>query len=504
MRPAASRSDSLTARASWLVFAKTVGFIFAVALPLVLVRRLDREQYGLYKQVFLVVSTAGSLLPIGFGMSAYYYLPRERDKQRQTVLNIMAFNILVGVLACLLIVFYPSILTAIFREPQLAQYAPLVGVFIFTSIVGAFLEIAPIANEEIVLATRFIIGTQLAKAALLIAAALVFGTVRSLLLGAIGYSVIQIAILLLYLESRFPGFWHSFDGRMFRAQCSYAIPLGSAAILFTFQTDLHNYFVSNRFGPVMFAIYAVGTFQLPLMNLLQEATNSVLITRVGLLQKQDQARAIILLTARAARKLAAVYFPVYALLLVVGREFLRFLFTARYSDSWPIFAVNLTLLPAGVLLLDPLFRAYAAERYFLLRLRIATVTVLVVILWLWTGRLGLTGVIAVVVSAGILERSICAVHFGRLIGVNRRDFRLLKDVGKLALASTLAALACAILRHFLLSATPFLVLAICGTAFVIVYLAAVHFLRIASVDEYDQLRELAAHYLPAFLKYRLE
>src|SRR5574340_151974 len=161
MRPAASPSDSLTARASWLVFAKTVGFIFAVALPLVLVRRLDREQYGLYKQVFLVVSTAGSLLPIGFGMSAYYYLPRERDKQRQTVLNIMAFNILVGVLACLLIVFYPSILTAIFREPQLAQYAPLVGVFIFTSIVGAFLEIAPIANEEIVLATRFIIGTQL-------------------------------------------------------------------------------------------------------------------------------------------------------------------------------------------------------------------------------------------------------------------------------------------------------------------------------------------------------
>ena len=104
------------------------------------------------------------------------------------------------------------------------------------------------------------------------------------------------------------------------------------------------------------------------MGLIQEATNSVLITRVSLLQKRSEYREIVLLMARAARKLAAVYFPVYVFLMVAGREFIRLLFTARFADSWPIFAINLTLLPLGIILLDPLYRAFQRERYFLLRL----------------------------------------------------------------------------------------------------------------------------------------
>ena len=75
------------------------------------------------------------------------------------------------------------------------------------------------------------------------------------------------------------------------------------------QTDLHNYFVSNHFGPAQFAVYSIGTLQLPLMGLIWEAANSVLITRVSVLQKRNDAREIVLLVARAARKLAAVYFP---------------------------------------------------------------------------------------------------------------------------------------------------------------------------------------------------
>src|SRR5260370_34889986 len=97
MNPVASQTASMTSRASWLMFAKTVGFSFSVALPLLLVRRLDQVQFGLYKQVFLVVGTAVNLLPLAFTMSAFYYLPPQPDKRPQPTFTIMAFNIL---LAC--------------------------------------------------------------------------------------------------------------------------------------------------------------------------------------------------------------------------------------------------------------------------------------------------------------------------------------------------------------------------------------------------------------------
>src|SRR5688572_18893107 len=94
---------SLTAQAFWLLLAKTLGFMFAFALPVLLTRSLSQSEYGLFKQVFLIITTAVALLSLGFGMSSFYYLPREDDPARrgQVILNILLFNLLVGSVACL-------------------------------------------------------------------------------------------------------------------------------------------------------------------------------------------------------------------------------------------------------------------------------------------------------------------------------------------------------------------------------------------------------------------
>jgi O-antigen/teichoic acid export membrane protein len=455
---------------SWLTFAKTVGFVFSIALPLLLVRRLDREQYGLYKQAFLLITTAMTVLPVGVPMSAFYFLPREKTRRRETVLNIVLFHVAVGSLACGALVLFPSILTAIFGDARLAPYSAWIGTAILFWITGAFLDMLPVANDEIRLAAACIIGIQASRALIFVGAVLFFGTLRSLLAAAILHGLVQTLVLGCYLESRFAGFWHAFDWQMLREQLSYAIPLGAAGILMIVQTDLHNYFVSNHFGPALFAVYALGTLQLPLMGLIQEATNSVLITRVSILQKNNESREIVLLVARAARKLAAVYFPVFVFLMVAGREFIRVLFTARFTDSWPIFAINLTLLPLGILLLDPLYRAFQRERYFLLRLRLILAGILILTLWMFTARLGLLGVIAVVVAIAATERTVMAVHFGRLLGVTARDAALLRDVARIALASLAAGVAADAVRLSLLRANALAILAGSGVVFAVVYL----------------------------------
>jgi O-antigen/teichoic acid export membrane protein len=475
-------SRTLTWRVSWLTFAKTVGFAFSIALPLLLVRRLDPEQYGLFKEVFLVVTTAMTVLPLGVPMSAFYFLPREPTRRRETVLNVVLFHVVVGALACGALVPYPSILTAIFHGPDLAPYSAWIGVTILFWITGAFLDMVPVANDEVRLASAFIIGIQASRALIFVGALLLFGTLRSLIAAAILHGVIQTIVLFCYLESRFAGFWRAFDWGMLREQLSYAIPLGAAGILMIVQTDLHNYFVSNHFGPALFAVYSLGTLQLPLMGLIQEATNSVLITRVSILQKHDEHREIVLLLARAARKLAAVYFPVYVFLMVAGREFIRVLFTARFADSWPLFAVNLTLLPLGIVLLDPLYRAYDRERYFLLRLRLVSAAVLILTLWLFTTRLGLLGVIAVVVAIAAFERAVMAVHFARLMGVNARDLVLLRDVGKLAAAALAAGVVALLIRWLLVHASALVVLAACGAAFAVVYVPLASWVTSAGVS----------------------
>ena len=484
--------SSLTVQAFWLLIAKTLAFIFAFALPVLLTRSLSQNEYGLFKQVFLIITTATALLPLGFGLSAYYYLPRENDVKRrgQIILNILLFNLIMGAAACLLLVFWPGLIASIFKDPTIPTYASLVGVVILFWLFSAFLEIVPIANQELRLATVFIVFGQLTRTILLLAAAIIFDSVHALIYAGLIHGVIQSVVLLWYVSSRFPKFWRAFDWSLTVKQIAYAVPFGLAGLLYTIQTDLHNYFVSNRFSAATFAIYSIGVAQVPLVGILRDSVSSVILPRISYLQEQGQQREIIVLVANAIRKLAAVYLPIYVVLMITGREFLTFMFTSAYAASWPIFAINLTLLPLSLLEVDAVVRAYEKHRYFLVKLQVVLSVVMVIGLWYGIAKFGLIGAISVVVAINFLLRVVLAARFSRVLGAGLRDLLLLKDVGKIAVASVVAGLLCLFVRSMLIAngARPFIVLAICGATFAAVYLPAILLLHVPTSDEREKVR----------------
>jgi O-antigen/teichoic acid export membrane protein len=276
-----------------------------------------------------------------------------------------------------------------------------------------------------------------------------------------------------------------------RSQLSYALPLGGAALLYFLQMDLHHYVVSYRFGAATYAIYAVGSFQLPLVGILSDSVGSVLIPRVSHLQAYNDSQGILHLLARASRKLAAVYFPLYGYLMVVGPEFIRVLFTDQYLASWPVFAVNLTLIPLGILAsaCDPVIRAYSEHRYFYIRLRLVLSTVSVLGLWLLTARFELLGAISVVVGVITIERLLTAVKVGGILHVSAKHLRLFKDVGMLVVAAAAAAAITEGARQMWLGRAPWLLLSACAAVYALSYLTMVHLLRILEPEERDAIRQ---------------
>ncbi|HEU4508638.1 MAG TPA: lipopolysaccharide biosynthesis protein [Pyrinomonadaceae bacterium] len=489
-RPASSESASLTKPAFLIMIAKSISFAFSFVLPLLLVRSLNQEEFGLYKQIFLVVGTAIVVLPLGVGMSAFYFLPRERERKGHVVFNIMLFNVVVSGLACVALFVRPAILGSLFNSTQLIPYASLIGIVILFWTVSSFFELVAIANQEPGVATVFIVAAQITKTSLLVAAAVFFDSLEYLIWAAAIQGILQTIALLVYLWSRFPGFWRDFSWSMLTTQMSYALPIGFAAALYSLQTDLHNYFVANSFGPASFAIYAIGCFQLPLIGILSESVGAVMIPRVSSLQQEDNRREIVLITAQVMRKLAAIYFPVYVFLFLTAREFLTFLFTAAYLSSWPIFLVNLSLVPIGILVTDPILRAYAEQRYFLLRVKIAIFILLFGVLWFGILHLGLVGAIAVAVGASIFERLIAASRAARVLKIGWGERSLFSDIGKLAVAAIAAGALTAIVYAFLPEVRPLVVLCICGVVFSVCYAVAVWVLRIPTEEERAYARRL--------------
>ena len=471
-----------------ILFGRSVAFVIAVALPILLARKLTPGALGLYKQVFLVVNTAMNVVPLGFGMNVYYFLPRERERRGAVVLNTVLILCTAGLLAGLLVTLWPAVLGLVSKEPEIRRYAPLIGATILLWIPSTLVEILPIANRELKLSMIISIVAQIVRTGLFLTAAIVWGTVNSLIWAAIAYGVFVAGAFLWYLARRFPGFWRHIDMGLLGEQMSYAVPLGLMGMVWYFQSDLHNYFVSNQYGSAMFAVYSIGCFQLPLVQLLSEATSSVLISQMAALQRDNQTDQILYLALRSMRKLAAVMFPVYAFLMVAGQQFIEFLFSDRYLASWPIFRINLTLLPLGVLMFDPIVRAYAEYRYLLLRLKIAFFVALLAALWWATPRYGMIGAISAVMIIGVADRAVQTWIFGRVLRFGRRHLPLLGASAKLALSAAGAAALTAVVRLPMVGSRPVLVLLVCGAVFTLAYVGLVKLFGVVEPDEMQFLK----------------
>lgn len=467
--------------------AKSVAFCFSFTLPLLLTRGLSQTEFGFYKGAFQFVNTSLIFLQLGFGMSAYYFLPREKKPQQGAVVfNILIFYWTTGALAFLLLLFFPHLLVTLIGGevgPVLVQYAPLIGLAVLCWIGSSFLEIVAVANQESHLATLFIVNAQLTKTGFLVLAAWWFGSIHALLWAAIIQGVVQAIVLQFYLRSRFGAYWRNFNAPMLRDQFAYAMPIGLSGLLSFVIVDIHNYFVLHRFSAADVAVYGVGCFVFPLIGIISDSVSSIMQPRISLLQKENARREIVTMTASAMRKLALIYFPLAAFLLIMGREIIEFLFTRRYLASWPVFVVTVMLMPFLIFMSDPILRAYKEHRYYMLRVRLVIVPIMLVALWWSAGALGYVGVIATMVFFNVLDRLILTGKAWRVVGVSWNDAPLVKDVGKTAVATLLSALAAEGVRLAMYGARPFFSLLFCGLVFVAVYVACFALMGIASLEE---------------------
>ena len=400
---------------------------------------------------------------------------------------------MIGGLAGLALLVRPGLLEVILGSHELVVHAPDLALLVFLAIATSVLEIVAVANGEFAVAACMIVVTFLSKTLLLLGAVWLVPSIEALITAAALHYALQGALLFWYLGSRFPRFWTAIDWPMMRAQMGYALPLGAAGMLSMVQLDLHSYFVARSFDAATFAIYAVGCVQLPFLQIVNESVGAVMIPTVNRLQLENQPGEIVQLVARMMRKLAALYFPLYACLLVTGREFVTLLFTERYQASWPIFAVNLTLIPLCILTAacDPVLRAYPAYTSMLVRIRVALAAVTVLGLWIVTAQHWLLGAIVVMVGVGLVDRLTLSVMLARVLHVGWRDLALFRDVAKLAAAAGLAGLLAAGVRLVVAEAGPLAVLAASSAVLGVAYVVSVLALGVPTVGERHAVRERA-------------
>ncbi len=488
MKETDNQGNGLARRAALLAVANVAAFALAFLLPLVLVRTLDQTEFGLYKQAFQIIVTAISLLGLHVATSAYYFMPRYPDRKPQVAINILIFHSAVGAAVALLFALYPEWVTAIFKSDDLVPYIPLIGLAIFLWLVSSLLEVVAVADGRIRMASVLIVVVQLVKSLLLIGAGLIFGTIHAIVVAAVIQGAAQCVILFAYLYTRFGRFWASFDKPLLKAQLANALPFGFGALVFATQSDLNKYFVAHYFDPTGFAIYSVGCFQIPLLMVLVDSVSSVLIPEVARLELTGDYKSIIIVWTGVMRRLSLFFAPTCVFLYVCRYEFITTLFTTKYIDAVPVFTVNLIGVMLLVTVTGPVLRAFDEFKYFRLKLYLILIPVTSAALYFGIKAAGLFGAITADVSVQLLAIAITMTVIARKLRITLADLRYVAPILKTAISATAAGFLAFTIRLVMTEAHPIVTLAVCASAFGLVYLALAFITGTVTDGEKDELR----------------
>jgi O-antigen/teichoic acid export membrane protein len=356
-------ADSILTRARPLLAARLAGALLSIAVPMVLARVLLPASYGTFKQAWLVSQTLVLMLPMGLTQSLYYFVPREPALRDRFIAQALWTHLGLAALAGAILLAGRPFLAAHFGNPHLGETMGWTAALTALTIAGAPLDVAWNASGRIGAAALARLGTEGVRSLALILGAVLLGSVDGALAGmtlAMGARAVYGFVAL----ARPYGL--AVDRHALRRQVAYALPFGLAFLLIVPQQQFHQYAVGAAVTAAAFAIYSVGTFQLPVVDVLYTPISELL--QIGLAESEGAgrpARAGLALFHEAVLQLSFAFLPLTGLLFVVAPALIELVFSPVYLPAVPIFRATAFSVLLAALPLDGVMRARAQNRFML-------------------------------------------------------------------------------------------------------------------------------------------
>jgi O-antigen/teichoic acid export membrane protein len=419
-----------------LVAGRLVSAALTFALPLVLARLLMPDQFGTYKQFFLIASTLQLTGQLGLTQSLLYFMPRG-GKERgayisQTFLSLSALGLVFGVALW----FGTPIIGRWLGDGTLASLRVPLVIYGALMLSAAALESAIVSEGRMARAALAYVLTDVLRAFLLIVGAK-YGGPAGLFWGAAISSAARVGALFVVVGTKTVPFAWPHLG-LFKKQLAYALPFAGSSYLYVAQRYFSQYAVSASFDAATFALFAVASFHMPVVDIVFTPLSDVMIVHVGKAQHAGDARGMWTAWNDAVQRLASMLFPAAACAWLFGPTVLPLLFTHRYEGSVPLFLLATVEIPLWILPLDALLRA-AGDTRFLFAFNGARIAVTAGLVLGGIHFFGLPGAIA----GGILSEAVarvCMMARGRrFLGVG---WAHMVEWGGLGRTTAAAAAAC--------------------------------------------------------------
>jgi O-antigen/teichoic acid export membrane protein len=429
-----------------LVLSRLASAALTFGLPLLLVRLLEPAAFGTYKQFFLIGQTLLVAGQIGLTQSLYYFLPRGGERRGAYLAQVLASLSVIGALLGAGVYLLGPQIARWMASPELAGLRLPLAIFSACMLAATPLESTLVCEGRLGKAALVYTLSDAARAGSMLLAAWLLGG-RWIFWAAAGVAALRLATLWLAAASRALPFVRPAWSTL-RAQLAYALPFGAASLLYIAQRYLSQYAISASFDPATFALFAVASFHMPVIDIVYTPMSEVMMVHLS----RDPQNAI-RHWHDSVDKLATILLPAACGAWLLGPILVPLLFTQKYAGAVPLFVLATLEMPIWILPCDALLRAAGETRFFFF-FNAARLPVSAAIIIAGIHFFGLPGAILAGVVSESAGRVVLALRGRRFLQARARELLDWSGLGRIAAAAALAFAPAWAVRLFLQPGLP--------------------------------------------------
>lgn len=337
--------------------------VFGFIIPLYLSRHISIEEYGTYKALILIQSTAMFVLPLGIDSALLVFLQKDRDNHHMYGLNILVFTFITGVLFTSIFLIFIHPISELLKIKGLITLKESFSIFLITSLMTNHIYIYFIFKEKIKTAISIELISQLGKAFLIIFGFYYFGKLDGVLWLLGIFFGVQLVLITLYhiigitrLKEKSPGFFMRFS-----QQIGHGLPVGLSNIAL-YVAELDKLVISSIFGARSFAIYSTGCFKLPFTHSIESTMLDMMGMSMVKHYEVNQLEKIKQLWKDYSRQILSIQIPIGIFFSIFSEAVITLIFSSRYTESAAIFSIFMLMQTINCSQPDMLFRAMQATK----------------------------------------------------------------------------------------------------------------------------------------------
>lgn len=408
-----------------LIICRVMNYSIMLLSPIFLVRILDIQAYGQYREFILYAMLFASFLGFSINSNLLYFIPKAPDKEREYVTHTAMFSFITCLIGVVIII---SCKTLILAKVSYDFILPLIF-YLFFFLNLDFWEAYWLGKKRSDIVLYYSSFRTLVRMTVVISTAYITRDVDVVIRSMAAVEVVRF-VFVLFFFARTKSFSKKLDFRVIKEQLTFIIPLGIASTIIYFNSQVSHLFISVNLGVTFLALYTIGSYQVPILNIIRGSVGHVIFPEMVQRNLKDPLQGLKLWQKTNVIS-CCVSFPIFVILFFYADIFIKTLFTNTYIEAIPIFRIYLFLMLRQCFEMSSPLRSLNKNKPFILA-NIFTVAVNLVLMFTLFKLIGLLGPALAFIFSDLAQALYLAILVLKVYKIRIKDLQMWEKVFKIA------------------------------------------------------------------------